>query len=342
MGCAITQLIESNEIQIENLSGKVLAVDALNVIFQFLTTIRQRDGTPLIDSRGKITSHLNGLFNRTTSLMASGLKLIFVFDGDPPKLKAGEQLRRKELKREAMKKFEEAKEKDDIHSMRKYSSRMHHLNEDMIEESKELLRALGLPVIQAPSEGEAQASYLVKKEEAFAVVSQDADSLLFGAEKVVKNLSIAGKRKKVNRLSYEIVKPELISLSNTLNVLGITQEQLIVLGILVGTDYNPGGVLGLGPKKGLKLVKEFGSDFDKLFSSIEWSFDFSWRDVYDLFVNIPVSDEYKLEWGDVDTDRVKKLLCGEHDFSEQTVDKKLKKLIEFKHDKKQGKLEKWF
>lgn len=342
MGCAITQLIESKEIQIEDLSGKVLAVDAFNVLFQFLTTIRQADGTPLMDSKGRITSHLNGLFNRTTSFMEKGLKLVFVFDGEPPKLKESEQTKRKELKKEAVKKFEEAKERGDTHEMRKYSSRMHNLNDDMIEEAKELLRALGLPVIEAPSEGEAQAAHLVKKGEAFAVVSQDADSLLFGAEKVVKNLSIAGKRKKVNRLSYDTVKPELISLSDTLNTLGIAHEQLIVLGILVGTDYNNGGVLGIGPKKGLKLVKEFGSDFNKLFESVEWKFEFSWEEIYNLFVNMPVVNEYKLEWKSVDVERVKKLLCGEHDFSEETVDKKIKKLVEVKQDKTQGKLDKWF
>ena len=238
MGCAITELLESKAITIESLAGKVLAVDAHNILYQFLTTIRQRDGTPLLDKNGNITSHLNGLFNRTTSLMEKGLKLVFVFDGKPPQLKEQETARRANLKREAQQKYEEALEEGDLTKARTFGARMHWLSREMIAESKELLTALGVPCIQAPSEGEAQAAYLVIKGDAYAVVSQDADALLSGAERVIRNLSISGKRKKAHTLSYETIEPEILSLSETVNKLGISHEQLIILSILVGTEYN--------------------------------------------------------------------------------------------------------
>jgi flap endonuclease-1 len=342
MGCAITSLLEGKEIAIEDLSGKIVAVDTLNILFQFVTTIRQRDGSPLMDSHGQITSHLIGLFNRTTSLMGKGLKLVFVFDGKAPVLKDKERARRRELKKEARLKYEEAKEKGDFAEMKKHSSRMDTVNRDMINEAKELLVALGLPVVQAPSEGEAQASFMVSKGDAYCVASQDADSLLFGGEKVVKNLSIAGRRKKANKFSYNIVKPELINLSDTLNALGITREQLVVLGILIGTDYNQGGVKGLGPKKGLAKVKEYGEDFEKLFASVEWDFEFSWKEVYDTIIDMPMEENYVLEWKNVDEDGVFRVLCEKHDFSRVTVEKKLKGFMKNKEKKKQKSLDKWF
>src|SRR3989338_2847014 len=259
MGCAITELLTGKEITIESLSGKILAIDAHNMLYQFITSIKQRDGTPLLDQRGNITSHLTGLLSRTTSFMEKGLKLVFVFDGVPPKLKEEEKKRRADAKRTAGEQLEEARTRGDTEAMNRYQSRTHWLSDTMIAESKELIAALGIPIIQAPSEGEAQAAYLVSNGDAYAVVSQDADALIAGAERVIRNLSISGKRKKIRTLVYETVKPEMISLSETLNNLGITHEQLIILSILVGTDYNIGGVKGIGPKKALKLIKEHGT-----------------------------------------------------------------------------------
>ena len=341
MGCAITPLIEGKTIKIEDLKGKILAVDGNNILYQFLTTIRQRDGTPLLDKDGNITSHLNGLFSRSTSLMESGLKLIFVFDGEPPELKSAEIERRRELKKESKIKYEEAIEKGSAEDMKKYSSRLHWLNPKMIEESKELLSALGIPVVQAPSEGEVQAAYMVSRGDAYAVVSQDADALLSGAERVVKNLSISGRRKKIGKLSYETVKPEIISLSENLNKLGITHDQLIVLSILVGTDFNIGGVKGLGPKKSLKLVKDLGTDYDSLFKSVDWNFPYPWKKVYDTIKNIPLKKDYKIEWKRINEDKVLEILCRRHQFSEDRVRGKLKKLIDEQKNISQSALNKW-
>ena len=340
MGVQITELLKLKEISISELANKIIAVDAHLFLYQFLTTIRQRDGTPLMDSKGNATSHLTGLFTRTSSLVQTGLKLAYVFDGKPPELKQKERERRKEIKIESAKKFKEAAKKQDIEEMKKYAARTSRLTPEMIGESKKLISYFGLPVIEAPSEGEAQAAYLVKNNDAFAVASQDADCLLFGSPRLIKNLSIAGKRKKTNKLAYETITPEIADLPENLDYLGINQDQLIVLAILVGTDYNYGGVKGIGPKNALKLVKKYDSNFDKLFEEVKWNnyFDFPWADVFNLIKKMPVTDKYKLEWKAVDKEKIIKLLIDEHDFSEERVSSILDKLMHGTQQKQQKSL----
>ncbi|MAG08601.1 flap endonuclease-1 [Candidatus Woesearchaeota archaeon] len=323
MGVAITDLLIRKEIEVKELENKVLIVDAPMWLYQFLSSIRQRDGSLLTDSKGMVTSHLIGLFSRIPNLMKKGIKLGFVFDGKRPELKKKEVERRKTIKLEAEKRYKEAVKKKNIEEMKKYASRTSRLNPEMIEEAKKLIRAFGLPVIQAPSEGEAQAAYIVKKGKAFAVASNDADSLLFGATKLIRNLSILGKRKKVNKLTYSTIKPEIIELAKNINHLGIEQNQLIALSMLVGTDYNPGGIKGIGPKNALKLVKQFKNDFDELFKHVKWDehFDFPWTDVYYFIKKVPVTDDYELEWKSPDPDKITKILVEGHDFSEERIEK---------------------
>jgi len=327
MGVQITELLQAKEISLDQLKGKTIAVDAHLFLYQFLTTIRQRDGTPLSDSKGRITSHLIGLFTRSSSLMRSGLKLAYVFDGKAPELKEKERERRKEQKIAAKVKYEEAAEKEDIENMRKYAARTSRLTPDMIQESKKLITAMGIPIVQAPSEGEAQAAFMVKSSDAFAVASQDADSLLFGSTYLIRNLSMAGKRKRTNKLAYETISPQLISLSETLNHLGIDQGQLIALAMLVGTDFNPGGIKGIGPKNAIKLVKSHGRDFDALFREVKWDEQNAtpWNEIFHLIKDMPVSSDYKLKWALPDKEKITRLLVDEHDFSMERVQSALEK-----------------
>lgn len=329
MGVAITELLEGKEIRIEELRGKVLAVDAFNMLYQFLTTIRMRDGTPLKDSKGNVTSHLIGLFSRTTTLLAEGLRLIFVFDGDAPALKRQERERRAAVKATALHHLKTAEAEQDIEGMRKYAGRTAKLTGEMIDEAKRLLTALGVPVIQAPSEGEAQAAHLCRRGDAYAVVSQDADSFLFGAPRVVKNLNVTGRKKRVNALAYERVAPELLVLDENLRRLGLSQDQLIILGILVGTDYNRAGIKGIGPKKALKLLAEHGTEHERLFTAVGWDEQYPelpWRTLLDAFTRVAVTDDYELRWGTPDADALRQLLVEEHDFSEERIDAALGKL----------------
>jgi len=335
MGIALKDLIISKEIELSDLSGKILAVDSYNMLYQFLTTIRGRDGTLLMDSSGNITSHLVGLFARVTKLMQQGLKLVFVFDGKAPDLKKKERERRKELKIAAAKDYDDAVKREDIDAMKKYASRMTRLTPDLVDEAKLLINSLGLPIVDAPSEGEAQASYMVKSGDCHASVSQDFDSLIHQTPLLVKNFSIAGKRKKTNKLSYETIKPELKNLTDNLNNLGIDQDQLIALSILVGTDYNIGGVKGIGPKKAINLVKEYGSDFDKMFKSVDWKFEFPWTDVFYTIKKMPVSSDYNLKFCDVNVDKLKELLVEKHDFSMERVNNTIDKLMKQAESKKQ-------
>ncbi len=335
MGIAFSKLITGTEIEISSLKGQKLAVDSFNMLYQFLTTIRSRDGSVLMDSEGKVTSHIVGLFSRTVKLMQYGLKPLFVFDGKPPTLKQAERERRAKLKAEAKEQYKKAASMGDLESMRKYASRSTKLSSEMVEEAKKLVNALGLPIITAPSEGEAQAAHLVRKGDAYAAVSQDYDSLIHGASFLVRNLSIVGKRKKANKLKYETIMPEKISLSENLNRLGFDQDQLIVLALLIGTDYNVGGVKGIGPKKAYDLVKKHKKNFDGVFEEAGWDFDFPWTDPYYTIKKMPVTDKYRLAWGEIEEERLLRLLVDKHDFAEERVKNSLKKLHNARDTNKQ-------
>ncbi len=253
--------------------------------------------------------------------MEEGLKLVFVFDGKPPEIKKKTWEKRAEVKEKASLLLEQAKEEGDISSMKKYSARTVKLTKEMIDDAKRLIEALGLPIVQAPSEGEAQTAFMVKENDAYASISQDYDNLIFGCPTLIRNLSIAGKRKKTGKLGFQTIKPQKILLKDVLNELKLNQDQLIVLAILVGTDYNPGGVKGIGPKKGLKLVQE--KEFAEIFKELE--IDFDWKEIFDTIKNIPTTKDYKLEWKKVDVEELKELLL-EYEFSEQRISSKLEKL----------------
>jgi len=194
MGVQISEIIPRSEISISDLKGKSVAIDAFNTLYQFLTTIRQPDGTALMDKNGDITSHLSGLFYRNINLLQEGVRPVYVFDGVAPELKQEEIEKRKEAKRIAEEKYVKAKEIGDEGGMKKYGGRFVKITEKIIKESKELLEAMGIPVVQAPSEGEAEAAALCKADKVWAAVSQDYDALLYGTPHLVRNLTLARRR----------------------------------------------------------------------------------------------------------------------------------------------------
>jgi len=336
MGVQITELLLRKEIKIDELKKRTIAVDAPNHLYQFLSTIRQRDGSLFTDANGNVTSHLIGLLSRTTNLLKNRLKLIYVFDGKVPELKRAETRKRAEVKKEAASKFREAEEKHDLQAMKKYAARTSRLTPEMIEEAKKLLEALGVPYVQAPSEGEAQAAYMAKKGVCYGVASQDADCLLFEAPILIKNLSITGRRKMAGKISYQHVNPELIYLNENLKNLGINQQQLIVLAMLIGTDYNNGGIKGLGPKNGLKIVKEHKTP-EKIFQAVKWEdyFEITWQEVFDLISNMPTTDDYCIKFAAVDREKMFKLLCDQHNFSQERVEKAIEDLSKAESERKQ-------
>lgn len=346
MGLNIRDIIPRDGIEISDLKGKTLCVDAFNTLYQFLSTIRQPDGIPLMDNKGKITSHLSGIFYRDINLLLEGIKLIYVFDGKPPNLKYKEHEIRRENRDISRERYEKAKEEEDLSAMKRYGSQLVRLNSEMIEESKELLVAMGIAVVQAPGEGEAEAAYLARvKSGIYASVSQDYDSLLFGAPKLIRNLTLARKRKTLR--GWVEVNPEIIELEKVLNSLDLNLDQLICLGILVGTDYNPKGIPGIGQKRALQIVQRNKQPV-MIFRSVEEQMEklseeekFDWKEIFSLFHKANVIDS-DIKFSKMDKKKIKEILVNRHDFSEERVDKQLEKLEEISEKQKQKDLNRWF
>ena len=343
LGVNLRDIVPKAVVKLEDLSGKSIAIDAYNALYQFLAIIRQPNGTPLKDSSGRITSHLSGLLYRTSNLIELGIKPIYVFDGVPPALKEAEIKRRMKTKEEALVKYEQALREGRIEEARMYAQATSSLKDYMAEDSKRLLDLMGIPWVQAPSEGEAQAAHIVKRGDADYCASQDYDSLLFGAPRLVRNVTISGRRKLPGKNVYIEVEPEVIELEQVLKECGITYEQLIDVGILVGTDFNPEGIKGLGPKTALKLIKEYGSLENALPHIKNAEFPVEPQKIKEIFLHPKVTDNYKIEWREPDVEGVVSFLCRERDFSEDRVRKALEKM----HKgiaKLKGKttLEKWF
>ncbi len=306
------------ETDFTGLKRRKIALDAFNTIYQFLSTIRQPDGTPLTDSKGNPTSHLSGIIYRVTKLLEEQIQVVFVFDGDPPKLKSETIKTRSKIREEAEEKYEEALKEGDLARAFSMAQRTSKITKSIVEESKKLLELLGIPVVQAPQEGEAQAAWLTKQGLVDYCGSQDFDSFLFGSPNLVRNLTVSGKRKLPKKNKYVHVKPEKIFLDENLKNLGITREQLIDIAILMGTDYNPGGIQGFGPKKSLKLIKDHGS----LENAIEKGLispEFPWKEIREIFLNPKIIEIKKLDFRPPKTEEIIKFLCEEKEFAESRV-----------------------
>ncbi len=346
MGVDLGGLSIKHKTTLNELSGKPIAIDAMNMLYQFLASIRQEDGTPLKDFKGNITGHLSGLFYRTTKLVCEGIKPVYVFDGKPPKFKEKEIEARRKVKREAEIKWKKALEEEKIEEAKKYAQGTSRLTKEMVIESKELLSNMGIPWVQAVSEGEAEAAWMVKNGICYASASQDYDSLMFGSPILVRNLSISGRRKVPRQNRYVNVGPEVIYLKETLENLELNREQLILIGLMEGTDFNE-GVRGVGAKTGLKIVKEHQT-FEKVKEYVLEKYDYVFEknidEIYDFFLNPPINQQIpKLEWGEIDAEKVKKILVGRHDFSEERIGNSLEKMIGVvRETKNQHTLDKWF
>ncbi|KYC44564.1 MAG: Flap endonuclease 1 [Candidatus Methanofastidiosum methylothiophilum] len=332
MGVNLGEIVPKKKVDISDLKGKSVAIDAYNALYQFLAIIRQRDGTPLKNSKGEVTSHLSGLFYRSVNLIEQGIRPIYVFDGKPPEQKFQTIEKRKEIKEDAREKYIDAKSRGDFKEAKKYSQMTSSLKGDMVNSSKELLTSMGIPYIEAPSEGEAQAAYVVLKGDADLSASQDYDSILFGAPSLVRNLTISGKRKIPGKDLFVDVVPEIIDYENVLNYLNLSRNQLIEVAILIGTDYNPGGIKGIGPKKAIEIVKEgkFGEygEFDQIIN---------------LFLDPTVSDNYTISFEKPDKDKIIKILCDKYEFSELRVEKGIERIaFSLENTLKQKTLDKYF
>ena len=327
LGVDLSDLVSKKKTSLEVLSEKSIAVDAYNAMHQFLAIIRGATGEPLMDRQGRITSHLSGLLYRTANLAQKGIRLVYVFDGQPPALKEAELKRRMKVKDEAVAKYEEARKRGAIDEARKYAQMTSRLKDLMIDDAKRLLGLMGVPCVQAPSEGEAQAAHLAAKGDVWIAASQDYDSLLFGTPRLIRNLAITGRRKLPGKEAYVEVEPEIVELQQVLSELSLTREQLVDLGILIGTDFNPKGIKGVGPKTALRLIKEHETleNVNKSYQNGEFPENIT--DIREIFLHPHVTDDYVLEWKKPDIEGTIRFLCGERAFSESRVRNALEKMI---------------
>ena len=328
MGVKFKDIVSPEEISLKDLEGRTVAIDAYNTIYQFLSGIRQRDGSPLMDQNGNVTSHLSGILYRTASIVDKGIKPIYVFDGESHEHKAKTIEQRRAIKEEAMEKWEEAKAAGNIEEARKFAIRTSRMSPYILESSKELLDYMGIPYVQAVGEGEAQGAYMVNQGDAWAVASQDYDCLLFGAPRIVRNLTLSGG---LSNLEY-------LELEKVLEELDLSREQLIDVALMVGTDFNE-GIHGIGAKTGIKLIRNNSLEdvlVQKGITDVEVEPD----ELRDIFLKHDVNTDYKIKFKSAKTDKLLEFMCEEHGFSESrvlNVTDKLKKL-----SSTQKSLEDWF
>jgi flap endonuclease-1 len=321
MGVVLTPIITKDATALGELRGQTLAVDGNGELYQFLALIRLRDGTPLKDSSGRITSHLSGLFYRTTRLMSEhGLKLVFVFDGAAPVLKAREIEQRRAVKKKYEEDHAAAVARGDLAAAYSKSTMTSRLTRQMVAEACELLNLMGVPTVQAPSEGEAQAAHMAATTSLIdAAASKDYDSLLFGAPRLVRFLSISGKEFLPSQGTFRPTVPETIVLDRLLTGWGITRELLVDLAMLVGTDFND-GIKGIGPKKALTLVQRHGS-IDNMPAEIRDALGDpdSVDAVRNIFLHPDVTDDFDIEQREPDLDGIVHFLCDEREFGRDRV-----------------------
>jgi flap endonuclease-1 len=318
-------LIAHPEEDVGAFEGRVLALDAYNAIYQFLSSIRQPDGTPLMDDRGRVTSHLSGVLYRTSTIMAQGVRMVYVFDGPPHPLKRDTLEARAEVKRKAKREWERALAEGDMEGARMKAQQTSRLDKEMVAEAKALLDAMGVPWVDAPGDGEAQASYMSARGDVWAVASQDYDSLLYGSQLLVRNATLSGRRKLPGRGRREYVQvvPERVDLAENLTALGLTREQLVDAAILVGTDFNP-GVKGVGPKTAIKLMRghrDLAGALRAKGAEVEDA-----DEIRTIFLEPDVTEGYSTTFGRVDEEAALRLLVDDHQFSESRVRSALRKL----------------
>jgi len=340
MGVDFGDSIPREKIRLEDLSGWKLAVDGYNALYQFLAIIRGVDGGHLKDSKGRVTSHISGLFYRNVNLLALGMKLVYVFDGKPPELKMEEIGRRSAQRREANDRYLRALQAGDLSQARKYAEASTVLRSDLVSDAKELLQAMGIPWVDAPSEGEAQASRMAIEGTVDAVASQDHDSLVFGTPILVRNINISGKRRLPSKGIVINVQPERIRLSDLLNSTGLTREQLVDFAILLGTDFNPDGFEGVGPATAVKYLKRYGrlEEIAELKESLQ---QVRYQEIRDLYLNAPSTRGVKPEWKSPDREKLLSYLVDEHSFSQERVEAAMGRIGSSRTVESET-LEKWF
>ena len=278
-----------------------------------------------MDSKGRVTSHLTGLFYRNINLLMANIKPIYVLDGKPSTLKKIIIEKRREVREKMEQKYHQALKEGKIEDAKKYARSTVKINELIINDCKKILELMGIPVINAPSEGEAAAAYLTEINFASVTVSQDYDSLLFGAKKLVRNLNTTGKRRIKNTSKYINVEPEMIELNKFLNENKINRNQLIDMGILIGTDFNPDGFTNIGPKTALKLIRKYEriENIPNIKKELE---RIDINEIRKIFLEPHSIKTDNIIHKKIEKEKLISFLCQDRDFSQQRVKNRLDEL----------------
>ena len=342
MGVNLSDLTEPKSMEMEDLRGKKVAIDTYNIVYQFMSAIRQPDGYPLCDSKGRTTSHLTGLLHRTASLIEAGIEPVFVFDGKPHPLKQATLDGRKERREKAEQEWKDAVERGDMKTAHTKAQQTSRMTDEVKESAKALIRYMGLPIVDAPSDGEQEEAYICRRKDVWATASQDFDSLLFGTPVLLRNLTMTGRRKVPGKDIYREIKTEVIDSEEFLRNLGISREQLVDMCILMGTDFNT-GIKGIGPKKALKLVRDNG-DLESVLRKIGEDIP-DYQEIRGIFLDYEGSDDYSVEHGPLDRQAVVDMLTS-YDFSADRVNSALDRIEsarkEEERKRKQKALDAWF
>ncbi|OJJ00674.1 hypothetical protein ASPVEDRAFT_51809 [Aspergillus versicolor CBS 583.65] len=299
--------------------GRKVAIDASMSIYSFLIAVRS-EGQQLMSDTGETTSHLMGMFYRTLRMVDNGIKPLYVFDGAPPKLKSGELAKRSARKHEATEAHEEAKETGTAEDVEKFSRRTVRVTREHNAECKQLLKLMGIPYIDAPTEAEAQCAVLARAGKVYAAASEDMDTLCFESPILLRHLTFSEQRKE---------PIQEIHLNRALEGLNMDRDQFIDLCILLGCDYlEP--IPKVGPNTALKLIREYGT-LEKVVESIEndskkkYTMPESWpyQDARELFINPDVRDandpECDFKWDAPDVDGLIEFLVKDKGFNEDRV-----------------------
>ncbi|MBC7092245.1 MAG: flap endonuclease-1 [Nitrososphaeria archaeon] len=339
MGVRLSPLVKSRKISLSTLSNKIIAFDANNLLYQFLALVRMPDGTLFKDHRGRITSHLLGASLRITRLMIDyQIKPILIFDGTPNILKLKVLEERRVQRAKALKEWEEEIRRGNLRKAFSKAVVSATLSKDLVNDSVDMFKLMGLPVIFAPEDAEAQAAYMCERNMVWAVATQDYDALLYGSPKIVRYVTIQGTDFLPSKKIVKPLEPELISLDETLKALDLTREQLVDVAILVGTDFNK-GVKGVGPRKAYNLIKIYGSieniPPEKINGQIEYV-----NEIREIFLSPKITKEYSISFEKPQIDKLIEFY-RDRNFSENNIEKIVERLTRFYTDLERPKLSEW-
>ncbi|EGW34217.1 uncharacterized protein SPAPADRAFT_148774 [Spathaspora passalidarum NRRL Y-27907] len=330
------------EFQLKNLFGRKVAIDASMCLYQFLIAVRQSDGQQLTNEDGETTSHLSGLFYRTIRLVENNIKPVYVFDGKPPVLKGGELEKRLQRREEAQKQMDSIKDEGTVAEVMKFEKRLVRVSRQQNDEARKLLELMGIPIVNAPCEAEAQCAELARGGKVFAAASEDMDTLCYEPPYLLRHLTFAEARKMpIDQITY----------SEAIAGLDMTKEQFIDLCILLGCDYCE-TIKGVGPVTAFKLIKEHGS-LDKIVEYINsnpektkfkvpenWPYD----EARQLFLKPEVTEasEVTLKWKEPDVEGLIQYMVKEKGFSEERIRSGAEKLKKGLKAGVQGRLDGFF